>query len=284
MARFLEKQEGIYRDKPVLVYKAQVDRRVYVRRLRWAIVTVLASGGVFFMLSLPPIRAQLDAFTAMPGAARAALWIGGYAAALLLLIVGGARAVTNAVLVARRRTEQIRFYDVGFAWQMKDDPPAKYGWSAVKTIREKPRGWYWRGKPVLQWGEISFKMRDGETYRVRGAHGDLRAFLGQVRPYYADEMGTRMGQRLRMEKSFRVHPQITVAPAGLVVGEQRIAWKHLKVEETSRELVIGRVDADGAMQQVKTFPAHQVDNLAGFMELAETTIENFQRPNPYARR
>jgi hypothetical protein len=111
----------------------------------------------------------------------------------------------------------------------------------------------------------------------------LRAFLQQVRPHYAAEIGARMGQRLRLNKTFKVHEKLTVTPAGLMVGEEvRIPWKYLRVTIDERQLVISRLDKEGRIRPVTRLPTHEIDNLAGFMELVETTTENFQRPTPYA--
>lgn len=283
MAMYLEKQEGIYKDKPELVYRVAVDRGVYVKRLRRAMIAVLASGGVFIMLGLPLVANSIAAFDVLPDAVRVWLIFAGRTAATLALIVSAARVIIHTVQVIRRPSEEVRFYDQGFVWRRKGGDPAKYGWNAVKTVRENPRAYYFRGVPVLQWGDITLKMREGAVFRLTPAHGDLRAFLQQVRPHYAAEIGTRMGQRLRLDKTFKVHEQITVTPAGLVVGEKtRLPWKNLHVTADEREFVVSRLDKDGNPRPVIRLPAHEIDNLAGLMELVEATTESFQRPNPYA--
>jgi hypothetical protein len=92
-----------------------------------------------------------------------------------------------------------------------------------------------------------------------------------------------MGQRLRLNKTFKVHEKLTVTPAGLMVGEEvRIPWKYLRVTIDEHQLVISRLDKEGRIRPVTRLPTHEIDNLAGFMELVETTTENFQRPTPYA--
>jgi hypothetical protein len=286
LAGFTESRDGAYKDRPVLVWQGKTERSVYVRRLRWAVVALLASGGVWWMLGTALVSGAVMTFPIpFPGinAIKAATLIGGRVVAMLVLMFSSGRAIINLVLAVRRPTETLRFYDEGFAWERKNNL-VKYRWNAVKTVIENPRGWYWRGKPRLQWGGVTFKLRDGSVYKVTGAHGDLLEFIGAVQPHYGAEMGVQMGQRLRQQKGFKVHPQVTVMPAGLVLGDdRRIGWKRLHLGVEGRELVLGRMDDAGTVKVVERIPTHKVENLAGFIELAEATAETFQRPNPYAR-
>ncbi len=282
---FHEKREGAYKDKPILVWEATVERSLYLQRLRWAIVAMLASGGVYWILSTDLVNEAVMAFPIVfPGlqTLKAVTLIGGRVVAMAVLMFSSARAILNFVLALRRPTENVRFFDEGFSWERKNNA-VKYRWNAVKTVMENPRGWYWRGKPRVQWGGITIRMRDGSVFKVTGAHGDLREFMDKVRPHYGAEIGVRMGQRLREQKGFKVHPQLAVMPQGLVLGEdKRISWKRLYMMVSGRELVLGRYDDADNVKVVQRIPTHTVENLAGFLELAEATAETFQRPNPYA--
>lgn len=283
MSRRDDPRRGLFQDdKPRLLYQTVIDRKTYTRRLRWTIIGMLASGGVWYMLGLPQIQDAVGAFGLLPPWAEIALLNGGRLVALAVLIFSGAHTATNLVLALRRRTERVRFFDRGFTWQRHGQADAKYAYNAIKTYVEAPRDWRFRKKPVLQWGRLTLNMRDGSTFHVTPAHGDMRLIAARIRPYIAEEIGTRMGQMLRAGKSFRVHKAIAVTPDGLVIdGKTRIAWKQLtaKVDKTTLMLAVLK---DGTPHPVKQVPTREVQNLAAFMELVETTTENFQRPNPYA--
>ncbi|MEO1443593.1 MAG: hypothetical protein AAFV33_24540, partial [Chloroflexota bacterium] len=281
MVNYLEESQDAYQDKPRLIYRATADRSIYRKRVRRAVIGMLAGGGVFFMLGLPVVvNAILDLNLISigrlaPGTFELGALVGGRVVAMLILLISAARAIVNLIRYFNRRTEEVRFYDVGFVW-IRGEESHKYGWSAVKTVRENPRFFFIGKRPVLQWGEISFLMRDGETYKVTPEHGDLRGFLKRVRHYYGDEMGTRMGQRLRVNKPFKVHPELAVMPDGLVLNnEYQIGWEVLKVAVKKRQLNVAYMDGDSIKVAAK-LPAHEIDNLAGFLELVEATAETFQ--------
>ncbi|MEM6285301.1 MAG: hypothetical protein AAF787_24140 [Chloroflexota bacterium] len=286
MVNYLDEPQDVYRDKPRLVYRAKVDRSIYRQRLNRAIIGMLAGGGVFFMLGLPLVVDAIINLNLMsigrlpPNAFEIGTLVGGRVIAMLILIVSASRAIVNLIRYTRRRTEEVRFYDVGFVW-IRGDTQQKYGWNAVKTVRENPRYLFIRKQPVLQWGEVSFLMRDGETYRVTPEHGDLRGFLKRVRGFYAAEIGTRMGQRLRLNKPFKVHPLLVVTPEGIELNnEYQIGWNVLKVSVKKRKLLLGYRDGNSIKVAAK-LPTHEIDNVAGFMELVESTTETFQRQTPY---
>jgi len=274
-----ERKAGAYRDQPVVLFKAQVTRKAYWRALRLSLLIVLAGAGVFYILTVPEITTGETPFIPPPYG-EIALGVGRIAAGLLLA-GGGGRLAYALIMLIRRRPERVVFYDRGFAWERRGNR-VKYGWNAVKAVREDPHAWFWRGKPVLQWGHITFKMRDGSVYRFTPAHGNMLAFLRRVREQYAAETGTRMGQMLRLNKSFRVHPKLGVTPAGLLIDDKkRIEWKNLQIQNDGSKLIVSRISDNGNIQQVRTYPVKQIDNFAGFMELVESNIDTFQRPNPY---
>ena len=283
MDGYLEKGTGIYKDKPQRLYRAGTSPRPYRKRLRRALMVALAGGGVFVLFSLPLVTDAITNFDlfAVPDVARSGVILAGRLIALLVLLLGAVRAALNVVPALRRRLERVTFYGEGFVWER---PGAKnrHGWKSVKTIRENPRRWQIGGRTVLEWGEVTFKLRDGTRYRLTPAHTDLNAFLERVRPYYADIMGTRMAQRARQGQSFRVHPKLVVTPEGLVINnKQRIGWANLHVRVDDGELVVSHIKKGGSPRPVTTYPAHEVDNLAGLLDFVEMTADNFQRDTYY---
>lgn len=276
-----DEREAIYQQGPRQIYKAQVTRRPYRRGFRYGLLLVLAAVAVWYLVKLPDVAGGGFPWLS-PRWQGIILGVGNMVAGLLVM-VGAARLTWNMILMIRRKPERVIFYDAGFVWEIRGERH-KYGWNAIKAVLEDPNAWFFRGKSRFQWGHVTFKMRDGASYRFTPAHGDLIGFLQTVRPYYADELGARMGQQLRMNKSFRIHPRLVVRPAGLVLDKkQAIPWEKLRMEVTGRHLILNQATA-GGVERVERLPLKKISNLAGFMELAESTMETFQRPNPYAKR
>lgn len=270
-------------EKPKVLFKAKVDRSEYTKRFRWALIGVLATAGVWVILLLPDVQAQIMTVAWIPENLRGMVMDVGQIVSGGLLFAMAIRLVINVVLMNRRKTEQLIFYDRGFKWKRGDSESHSYGWNALKSVRENPRAFSLRKRKLLQWGDVTFNMRDGEVFKLTTVHGDLDKFIKRVSPYYSDVIGVRMGQRVRLNKSFKVHPSIGVTSAGLLLdGKRQVEWKRLKVKRNEKELIIAMIDDDGIIQTVKKVPTHEVDNLGGFIELTESVAETFQRPNPYA--
>jgi hypothetical protein len=280
MAPTQDDREAIYQQGPRPLFKAEVSRQPYRRGIRYGLLLVLAAVGVWFLVSLPVVSEGANPL--IPARWQGIVLGVGNLAAALLMLVGGARLTANLVLSMRRKPERVMFYDVGFIWEVRGERN-KYGWNAIKAVTEDPHAWFFRGKPRLQWGAITFKMRDGATYRFTPTHGDLMTFLKRVRPYYTEALGARMGQQLRLGKSFRVHARLGVTPDGLVLdGKRQIPWEVLKVETDEKHLILNQL-VDGTPQTVEKLPIKAIQNLGGFMDLVESITETFQRPNPYKK-
>jgi hypothetical protein len=276
-----ERKAGTYRDQPEVVLKAQVTRKPYRRGLRYGLLLVLCGIGVWYLLMLPNISGG-DTPWVPETVETVSLGVGRIVAGLLVLI-GAARLVVNIALVILRKPQQIIFYDQGFTWKRRKDTH-KYRWEAVKSVREDPNAWFIGNRRLLQWGRVTLKMRDGEVFHFTGAHGDLLAFLQNVRPFYADAVGARMAQILRQNKPFAIHKSVQVQPGGLVIdGNTKVGWQHLQLDMTGKHLLFRQVQNDGNLKTVKRLPLKQVNNLAGFLELAESTMANFQRPTRVSR-
>ncbi len=249
--------------KPRLLYEAQVQRRRYWRECRRAFLLMLVA-----LLAL----AALEVARARDAADPLALDIGRLAAAFLagLLLV---RVVVSFIRWRTRPDERIRVYDQGFTWQ-RGGETHKYSWGKLAAIREGGRGLYLGQRPLVQWGAHTLTMADKEVFRFRPYHGDMRAFIRAVRPYAADVTGTRMGRILRQEKPVRLHPKLVAWPGGLAVGKKELPWATLDVDIARQRLIIRARAKNGRYKTVRSYPVSAVDNVAGFYELATTTIEN----------
>ncbi|MFZ4814259.1 MAG: hypothetical protein ACOYL5_06980 [Phototrophicaceae bacterium] len=277
MGRYLERGTDIYKDKPERVYATKIERKNYARRVRFGLLTALAGGGVWLMLSLQRVR---DGIPPTFGWLGVALGVGQLVAALVLA-VGLIRWVANVVYWFRRRDETLLFYDQGFVWN-KGKNEAKYSWNALKSVRVRVDNRQLFGRTWFQSGAVTFTMRDGSVFRFTPIHGNVEEFLVKVEPHIAAVQGTRYGQLLRDGKGFQVHPNIAVTPEGIVLDKKtRLGWKTLQVSREPERITFAQLDAEKRPRIVSHYPIHEIDNVGGFMELVETTTENYQRPNPY---
>lgn len=257
-------------EKPKLLFETQVSRRKYVRRVFWNLLAAVAAFGAWVALDSARTRIadRVDPLLLQAGGIVAL----GVAA---LFIV---RLVFNLFRAVRRRNETARFFDRGFMWQIGKgaENEHKYAWSQVKNFREGVRTLRLGRLVLAQMGAHVFTMRDGRVYKFTPVHGDMRAFVRTVRPYIADALGERMGRALREGKTVKIHPQLTIAPKGIQAGNQKIRWSELDVEVKRGKLRVRKLAEKGKFKVVKTYPVRQVDNLGGFIEVANVTIRNHQ--------
>ncbi len=252
--------------KPQLVFEAAVRRKRYIRRGLWSLLAAVAALAAVLALDYSAGRAGLDA----------RLLVVGTAAGLVALLWFGVRAVTNLWRGLRRRDEDLRFFDKGFVWT-RGKEQYKYGWSQLATYREGGGGLYLGQRPVVQWGGHTLRMLDGRVFRVTGAHGDLRAFAQATRRYAARVTGTRMAQTLREEQPVRLHPRLTVWPGGVEVGKVEIPWSEIEVRRRNSRLIILRKTGTGKFRRIRQYNVSRVDNVGGLLEVATSTIRNYQR-------
>lgn len=252
-------------DKPKLLLEVEVKRRRYFRRFAWLSLALVAVCAALIALDRAAAR----------DLAGDALFVVGQIAGLVLVALLMLRALLNLLRGLRARNETIRFFDRGFSWK-RGKTQHKYGWSQLKIFRQAAPGLRLGRWTLFQRGAHILTMRDGQVFKFTAAHGDLRQFARLTRPYIMDVTGTTMGRALRSEKSIRLHPQLIVHGAGVAVGKQKIRWSELDVRANERRLVLYRKNAKGRFKPVKTYPAHRVDNLAGFVDIAESTMRNHQ--------
>lgn len=252
-------------EKPNLLYQVHVERRSHLRRFFWNLLGVVAAVGAWVALYVAEGRRVIDPLVLQAGQVIAL----GVAAMLLV------RAIFGLIRGLRRRNEFARFYDRGFTWQ-RGREEHKYSWAQVKSFREGVRQLR-LGRLVLgEAGAQIMTTRDGNVYKFTRIHGDPRRFASAVRPYVSDVMGERMARALRDNKTLKLHPTLLVTPAGVQAGKHKIRWSELDVSVKRGRLLIRRADKSGKFRTVQSYGVHQVDNVGGFLELASSTIKNYQ--------
>ncbi len=254
--------------KPKLLFQAVVERKRYVRRGLWSLLAAVAAAGAALALEVAGGQGIIDP----------TLQTVGTAVGVAAVIAFGLRTVLNFWYALRRRTERLRFYDQGFAWEC-GGTTYKYRWSQLMTFREGGHGLYLGRRPIIQWGAYRLTMQGGRSFRVTPAHGDLRQFGKAVRRYAAHYTGVRMSRMLRDEEQpVKLHRRLVVWPGGIEIGKTEIPWAEMAIALRGRRLVIQRRNAKtGRFRTFRSFDARSVDNVGGLIELAEVTIQNHRR-------
>lgn len=261
----------MYAEKPRLIFKADVERRRYFRRFMWMLLALVATVGAIITIEYVRGTPELaDAGTFVHTALDVGMWVGLILG--LLLLIHMLRHFFNWL---RIRSESLRFFDKGFVWT-RDKQQHKYSWLQLRSFRRGARTLRLFGRPILTTGAQTLTMRDGKVFKVRGRHGNVDRFAIAIAPYVAEATGAAMGRTLRKGKNVRIHPQVVVKPNGVVIGKQRIPWSKLDVKLRNGKLALRRVDDAGKFKTVKALDTRKVNNLDGFMDVAESTIRNYQ--------
>jgi hypothetical protein len=252
-------------EKPRLHYKAESRRRPYFRRFMWMLLGTVAAAACWLALAEAQARGESLPELLEIGVVVAIIVMG------LLFI----RALVNLIRWFSTRAEKVYVFDQGFIWE-RNDEQYKYSWMQLRSFREGANTLRLFGRPLLTTGAHKLLMRDGEEFAFTGRLGDVDRFAHAIRNQIAETTGTVMGRALRNNKTVRLHPNLIVKPKGLVVDKHRIPWSRVNVETRGRKLDIQRLNDDGKFKTVKTFNIRDIDNLGGFLELADSTIRNHQ--------
>jgi hypothetical protein len=253
-------------DPPKLLYRAEVYRRRYSRRLFRLLLGVGAAAGAYWAL----------AYAARTGVAvdSRLLDIGRLVAAVLagyLTVLFG----LNLYRTLTRRNERVQVFDKGLTWRT-GRTVEKFGWSQVETFREGASGIYVGKRPLLAWGKHEIILEDGDRFTFSHRQGDTRRFASVVRPYIARVTGAHMGRTLREEQPVKLAKGLVLYPGGIEARKKEIPWSQLSVRVRNRRLQIRQRGSDKVYKTVTSFPISRVDNLGGFMELTAQVIENYQ--------
>jgi hypothetical protein len=259
-------------DKPQLLFQAEVRRKVYTRRFFWLILAIIAIVAAWLALKEAVKEEDIDPKL---------LDVGQFIALILIVILSIRAAITFARMLTVKN-EQIRVFDRGFTWT-RGKKDYRYSWSQLKTFREGARTISLFGRPLVQVGALTLTMRDDATFKITSRHGDTREFVTAVRPFIADITGTVMGLALRQNKSVRLHPKFILAPSGVVAGKDKIRWSELDIVVKRGSMFVKRLNKKGKFKTVKKFSVHDINNLAGFLDVADSVIRNHQ-PERFAIR
>lgn len=260
-------------EKPKLIMGVSIQRGRYWKQFLRALLLVVVVAAAYFALDEAARRGLVEA-----------RWLDiGRMAAVVLIVLLAVRGLFNLIVGFFRRNETVRFYDQGFVWT-RGKQQYKYAWHQLERYREGTRGIYLLGRwPLLQWGANVFTMADGTVFNYNHRFGDTRPCTEAVRRYTAYVTGVRMGRTLRGEQPVKLHPRLTVLPTGLETRKQDIHWSDADVRMEGGRLVIRSRGEDGRFRVVARYPRHKVDNVGGFLELASSTIRNYQ-PERFRRK
>lgn len=252
--------------KPQLLFQAFIRRRHFFRRFAWATLAAVASLAAVLALDFSAGRNLIDRQLALAGSI-----IG-----IALFLLFGVRAGLNLWRGLRRRDEDVRIFDKGFAWTKGKDQ-YKYNWSQLATYREGASGIYIGNRPLAQWGAQTMTMLDGQSFKVTGAYGNLRDFTAATRRYAARVTGTRMAQTLREEQPVKLHPRLTLWPGGIQAGKEEIPWSQVEVRVRHGRVVVLKKTKSGKFHRIRRYNMKRVDNVGGLMDVTTSTIRNHQR-------
>lgn len=254
-------------DNPKLVYALKLERKSSRRRFMWMLLAFVASVSAWVALGEVVAQGE-DVDTRIIDA--------GQTIAVIVAVILGMRTLMHLIRAIRTKTQSAQFFDRGFRWQYGKKEPNKYSWSQLKTFRQGGRVIAIFNRPILQFGAHTLTMRDDKQYKFTARHGDMRRFAKAIRPFIADVTGTRMAQALRNKKKVRIHPDLIVQAGGIVAGKHKIRWSDVDLKTSKTKLTVSKKGKNGKFKAVKTYRIRDLDNLAGFLDIAHSTMRNHQ--------
>ncbi len=254
------------REKPKLLYAAQVKRGRYFRLFLRALLLIVLVGAAYWALDVAAARGLADLRL---------LDIGKLVAVALIFLLG-VRGLYNLIRALTIRSESVQFYDQGIVWTRRGES-ARYAWGDLRALRDSTGGVYLRRWPLFQTGALLLRMHDGSLYRFNGRFGDTRPCARAVRRYAAYVTGIQMGRKLRSGKKTELGRNLSIEPAGVDTGKVVVPWDALDVRRAGTRLTI-RQKVGGKWRAVRRYNTRRLDNVGGFLELAAETIQIHQ-PN-----
>ena len=253
------------KDRPKLLFQARTRRRPYIRRFMWMLLGFVAAFAGY--IALEEARARGESVPEL-------LQIGSG----LTLVVAGLlfiRMVVNLYRALTTPTETVRVFPQGFTWERGDDKH-KYSWMQVRAFREGARPLKVFGVRLATVGAHELTIRDGRTFKFSARNGDTDRFAKSVRKPIAEVTGTAMSRALRNDKSIQIHPKLVVAKGGLVAAGDKIPWSRVDIKKQGNKLEILKLKKNGEFKRVRKYPVHQLENLPGFLDLADSLVRNHQ--------
>lgn len=252
------------REKPRLIYAAQVRRRRFFRRFLRVLLLVVLVVGAYWALGVASAR----------GLADLRLLDAGQLVAVVLIFLLSVRGLYNLIRALTTRSESVQFYDQGLVWTRGSDSH-KYAWHDLRAFRDSTGGVYLRRWPLFQMGALTLRMHDGSIYTFNGRFGDTRPCAKAVRRYAAYVTGIQMGRKLRSGKKTELGRSLSIEPSGVDTGKVVVPWDALDIRREGTRLII-RQKADGKWRTVRRYNTRRLDNVGGFLELAAETIQIHQ--------
>ncbi len=243
--------------RPKLLFEAELKRNKYFKRFMWMILATVAAGAAWIALDEVAGRDAADANLLTIGK-----WVALIAFVLLVL-----RALLNLFNYFRVRSESLMVFDRGFVWK-RGKKQRKYGWNQVKSFKE--------GSLIRQHGTHVIITRDGQTFKFRSRLGNPQAFADAVRPMIAETTAEAMTRAMREARSVRLHPQLAFNSVGVIAGKSKIHWSQVDVKIKRNKLSVCKRDSEGNFRTVKFYDIHSIDNLHGFMDVAESAMRTHQ--------
>lgn len=245
-----------------LLFEAQFKRNRYFRRFMWMVLATVASLAAWIALDEVAGRGEADADLLNIGK-----WVALAAAALLAL-----RAIFNLITYFRTRTETVRVFDRGIIWTRGKKSEFKYQWPHVKSFTEGIHRRPLFGKRGAQ----VLLMRDGKTLQFKPRLGDAVEYTEIVRSIVAELTAERMTRALREGKAVTVHPKLAMNKSGVIAGKNKIRWSQVDIELKRNKLVVSKLTKEGKFQSVQSYDVHTVENLYGFLDVADSAMRTHQ--------
>ncbi len=248
-----------------LVFEAELKRNKYFRRFMWMLLATVASGAAWIALDEVAGRGEADADLLMIGK-----W-----AALIAVLLLALRALLNLIIFFRTKNESVMVTDRGFVWN-RGKQQHKYRWNLVRSFTEGARSLHLFGRPFWQRGAQTIITRDGKTFKFRPRLGDPQAFAEVVGPLIAEPIAEAMTRALREKKTIRMHPQLAMNAAGVIAGKEKIRWSQVDISVKRSKLGVYRLNNEGKFQTVRSYDIHTVENLHGFLDVADSAMRTHQ--------
>ncbi|MFW5748350.1 MAG: hypothetical protein ACOCYT_01920 [Chloroflexota bacterium] len=265
-------------EKPRLLYAVKLRRGPYRRRFFLLVIALIAAAGAYFALDTAArgevANGTIDLSALDPLLLDVGRVIAGLIVGVLILRLG---IVVYRLLTLRDET--IRVFDKGIAYERggrRKPLRRKFSWKQLKSYRAGARTMALFGRAVLHRGANELTMTDGTRIRVDGRHGDPRRFHKVMRPIVADVSGRRISAAIRSGKQTRLHRALSVGPEGIGTGRQHIPWEEADVRLKDGTLLIRRLNDKGRFKTMRRYDARRVENLSGFLDVAESVIQNYQ--------
>lgn len=239
--------------------QASTNRRRFMRRAIWLLLAIVAVSAAWIALDEAVNRDVFD---------RDVLRIGQWVAVILIVLLL-LRIIFNVYRWLITKNETIQLLDRGFRWQ-KGKHLHKYSWAHIKTYRDTTR------KGLFARGGLIFTMRDNETFKLTRQHGDLNALKTALEPIIADITGTVIGRALRNKKRVKLHPSLIISAGGVIAGDAKIRWSQVDIVVKKNKLRVSKLGKSSKFKVVRTYPVGKIDNLPGFLDIAESVIRNHQ--------